>query len=108
MDTLDTRIRLKAFQFLEEQFKLHGDVLPRKVLADGFEFGGHRIHLMGPEGIFKPKVLPEIPISITTVPIEEGRPRPYEDELSDDGFIRYRYRGEDPNHPDNVGFRLAM
>ncbi|MBZ5555183.1 MAG: hypothetical protein LAO21_20920 [Acidobacteriia bacterium] len=35
MDTLDTGIRLKAFQFLDEQSKLHGDLLPRKVLADG-------------------------------------------------------------------------
>jgi len=34
MDALDTRIRLKAFQFLEEQCKLHGDVLPREVLAE--------------------------------------------------------------------------
>ena len=32
---LDTGIRLKAFQFLEQQCKLHGDVLPRKVLAEG-------------------------------------------------------------------------
>jgi putative restriction endonuclease len=63
---------------------------------------------MGPEGIFKPKVLPEIPISITTVPIVEGKPQPYEDELSDDGVIRYRYRGEDANHPDNLGLRRAM
>ena len=33
MDTLDTGIRLKAFQFLDEQCKRHGDVLPRKILA---------------------------------------------------------------------------
>jgi hypothetical protein len=31
--SLDTGIRLKAFQFLDEQCKLHGDVLPRTVLA---------------------------------------------------------------------------
>jgi putative restriction endonuclease len=108
MDTFDTGIRLRAFQFLDEQCKRHGDVLPRKVLAEGFESGGHRIHLIGPEGIFKPAVLPKMPISITTVPIVEGKPRPYEDELSDEGVIRYRYRGTNPNHPDNVGLRLAM
>ncbi|MBZ5555182.1 MAG: hypothetical protein LAO21_20915 [Acidobacteriia bacterium] len=33
MDSLDTRIRLKAFEFLDEQSKLHGDVLPRTILA---------------------------------------------------------------------------
>jgi hypothetical protein len=35
MDTLDTGIRLKAFQFLDEQSKLHGEVLPRTILAKG-------------------------------------------------------------------------
>jgi hypothetical protein len=36
---LDTRVRTRAFQFLREQMELHGDeVLPRDVLAKGFEF----------------------------------------------------------------------
>jgi putative restriction endonuclease len=52
--------------------------------------------------------LPEIPLSITTAPVVEGKPRPYDDELDYDGMIRYRYRGTDPAHRDNVGLRLAM
>src|SRR2546423_2090987 len=63
---------------------------------------------MVPQGIFKPAVLPEAPISITTVPAVAGRPRPYEDELGPDGFLRYRYRGSDAQHRDNVGLRIAM
>ncbi len=63
---------------------------------------------MGPQGIFKPAVLPDAPLSVTTVPVVEGRDRPYEDEVGADGFLRYRYRGINPLHHDNVGLRRAM
>jgi putative restriction endonuclease len=49
-----------------------------------------------------------MPLSITTVPVVEGEERPYEDVLGADGLLRYRYRGTDPNHHENVGLRLAM
>lgn len=42
------------------------------------------------------------------MPVVEGRPRPYQDEVGADNLIRYPYRGTDPNHRDNVGLRLAM
>jgi putative restriction endonuclease len=66
------------------------------------------VPLVGPQGIFKPAVLPEMPLTITTAPVEVGHARPYEDELSDDGLLIYRYRGTDPGHRDNVSLRLAM
>jgi len=105
----DTQVRLAAFRFLEEQQRLAGDdgALPYKVLLAGFVYEGQRIPLMGPKGIFKPRVLPEMPLSITTVAVEEGETRPYDDTVGDDGLLRYRYRGTDPQHPDNVGLRLA-
>ena len=59
-------------------------------------------------GIFKPAILPEIPLTIRTAPIIEGKPRLYDDQICDKGVLRYRYRGEDPMHRDNVGLRLAM
>lgn len=93
--------------FLEEQTLLHGDVLPRDLLAAGFKHRDERIPLLGPQGIFKPRLL-EVPLSITTVPVIEGRDRPYADELSRDNLLTYRYRGHDPAHRDNVGLRLAM
>src|SRR4029453_14424054 len=34
--------------------------------------------------------------------------RPYDDGFTDGGFLRYRYRGADPNHRDNVGLRTAL
>lgn len=105
---LDTRVRAHAFQFLTEQTRLHGTVLPRDLLERGFDFEGRRVPLIGPQGIFKPALLAECPISITTVPVREGQERPYDDGVGADGFLRYRYRGTDPAHRDNQGLRLAM
>jgi putative restriction endonuclease len=108
MKDLDTEVRLKAFKFLETQRSLYGDQIPRKLLERGFEFDDGRVSLIGPPGIFKPRVLSEISISLTTAPIIEGKPRPYDDEFDGSGLIRYRYRGTNRDHPDNVGLRLAM
>lgn len=105
---LDDAVRLAAFEFLNQQKTLHGDVLPRKALETGFLFKGARVPLIGPAGIFKPALLPDMPISITTVPVIEGRPRPYDDEVGKDGLLRYRYRGTNPLHPDNAGLKRAM
>jgi len=99
----DARVRAAAFEWLAEQVAAHGDVLPRTVLAEGFLLDRKRVPLLGPQGIFKPQVLREAPLSITTSP--EG---PYDDSFGPDNFLRYRYRGTDPSHPDNRGLRLAM
>lgn len=104
---LDQQVRLKAFDLLKTLHSVHGDNIPRALLERGFSFEGHKVPLIGPQGIFKPAVLPEIPISITTAPIVEGRPRPYDDSTSD-GFISYKYRGNNPDHHENVGLRKAM
>jgi putative restriction endonuclease len=106
--TLDLRVRAAAFAFLEEQTTLHGEVLPYEVLAKGFEFDGVRVPLISRQGIFKPKVLPDMPLTIKTVAPKDGRPPPYDDGLRPDGLLDYRYRGTDPNHPENVGLRRAM
>lgn len=106
----DAPIRMAAFKFLEEQRQLAGDegVLPRKILVEGFVYEGQRVPLVGPQGIFKPRVLTDIPLSITTVAVIEGETRPYDDAFGEDGLLRYRYRGTDPQHHENVGLRLAM
>jgi putative restriction endonuclease len=109
MADTDTVVRLAAFRFLEEQTRLSPETgtLSRTVLANGFNFEGQRVPLMGPQGIFKPRLC-DIPISITTVPLVEGKDRPYDDVFGEDGLLRYRYRGSDPAHVDNVGLRRAM
>jgi putative restriction endonuclease len=104
----DQRVRLTAFQFLEEQTKAHGDTaLPRNLLATGFTFDGTRVPLLGPQGIFKPVIL-QLPLSITTVPPSDRAGQPYDDTFDPGGLLRYRYRGTDPTHRDNVGLRQAM
>ncbi|MBA2564988.1 MAG: HNH endonuclease [Gemmatimonadetes bacterium] len=106
---LDASVRNAAFGFLNEQRLIRGgESLPYKVLTEGFLYEGRRVPLMGPQGIFKPAVLPDMPLSITTVPVVLGRERPYQDELGADGLLRYRYRGVDPGHRDNRGLVLAM
>ena len=100
-DDLDIRVRLAAFQWLAAQREFHGESLPRTVLAQGFDFEGVRVPLLGPQGIFKPRIM-RWPLSITTAP--RG---PYADSMAS-GLLRYAYRGTDPDHPDNRGLRQAM
>lgn len=99
----DARIRLAAFDWLREQVVAQGEVLPRKLLEEGFLHSGRRVPLVAPKGIFKPAVLAEVPLSITTT-----TESPYSDELEAGGRLRYSYRGTDPHHPDNEGLRRAM
>jgi putative restriction endonuclease len=110
MSDLSEAVRLAAFKFLEDQVRLAGDekTLRREVLAAGFSYDGQRVPLMGPQGIFKPKLIRDVPLSITTVAVVEGEDRPYDDAFGEDGLLRYRYRGTDPGHHENVGLRTAM
>jgi len=97
-------IRLKLFEWLNEQSLLNGHVFPRQQLATGFTIEGRVITLIGQTGIWTPAGF-SMPISITTT--TKG---PYDDknELSEEGDLIYRYRGTDPNHRDNVGLRTLM
>lgn len=101
-------MRLAAFQFLDEQSRIWGDVLPWRVLSQGFSFDGRRVPLVSQQGIFKPAVLREVPLSIRTTPIIEGQDRPYDDGMTADGLLLYRYRGTDAAHRENAGLRRAM
>jgi putative restriction endonuclease len=107
-EDVDSAVRLAAFRFLDEQVQLHGEVLTWALLSRGFVFRDRRVPLVAQQGIFKPAVLRDTPLTIRTAPIESGRPRPYDDHLSDGGLLLYRYRGTDPRHRDNVSLRLAM
>jgi putative restriction endonuclease len=110
MSDLDLRVRLAAFAFLDElQRKSDSDVLSRDRLLEGFLFDGQRVPLVSPQqGIFKPRLLPSIPLSVLTTAVVEGQQRPYDDALGSDGLLEYRYRGTDVTHRDNAGLREAM
>lgn len=101
MDT-DLSVRVAAFSWLTEKTETLGDVLPRTLIAEGFTFEGNRIPLVGPQGIFKPKIL-TLPLSITST-----SNNPYNDRFGDDQLLSYRYRGTNPNHPDNIGLRTIF
>lgn len=100
--SLDYEIRIAAFDWLKEQVSIHGDVLPRMLLTQGFDFSGQRIPLVSPQGIFRPRGL-DYPLTITTAP--EG---PYDDNFSTEGLLSYKYRGSNHFHRDNIGLREAM
>lgn len=100
---MEEQIRLRAFQWLEEQTTIHGEVLSRDLLQHGFLFEGQRIALVGPQGIFKPRMFQDTPISVTTAP----GGGPYHDEIRNH-LLHYQYRGTDPFHRDNAGLRNAM
>ena len=95
-------VRSRAFAWLAEQVDQRGEVLSRDVLEDGFLYRDERVPLLGPRGIFKPRIL-SLPISIATI---EGSA--YDDGFVGDGVFRYSYRGTDPSHGDNAGLRAAM
>lgn len=98
----DHRVRILLFEWLDQQVDVHGEVLPFDILSQRFRVEGERVPLLGPQGIFKPRIL-DLPLSITTAP--NG---PYDDAFGNDGHLRYRYRGADPRHRDNVGLRECM
>lgn len=73
-----------------------------------FTFDDQHFRLMDPQrGIRKPKELAAA-LSIRTVYRPHGAKRPYEDEMGDDGLLRYKWRGEDLDHPENRALRAAM
>lgn len=101
--SLDARIRLAAFKWLHDQRMAFGETLHFSCLQRDFVFQGKRVSLIAQSGIFKPKGM-DYPISIRTA--IDG---PYNDRLDEfQNLIQYKYRGEKPNHPDNVGLRRAM
>ena len=42
---MDRKVRITAFNWLEEQVAIHGDVLPRSILSAGFEFENQHVPL---------------------------------------------------------------
>lgn len=74
-----------------------------------FPVGGSTVRLLGPQtGIWKAVGLSDAAIGIATAFVPEGKTRPYNDEIGSDGFLRYKWRGHDPDHADNRALRVAM
>jgi putative restriction endonuclease len=105
--SFDQRLRWAAFSFLD---KLAADGLPlvRQQDLSRFTFEGNEIRLMATQqGIWKPRQLTAA-LSFRTVFASDPNQRPYNDDPGDDGFLRYKWRGLDPQHVDNRSLREAM
>lgn len=73
-----------------------------------FEFDGRRVPLMDRQrGIRKPAGM-NAALAIRTTFTAPGQVPPYADNVGGDGLQRYKYRGEDPQHFENVALRRAF
>lgn len=106
-DDFDARVRLAAFAFLDRLRMTSGETIRLGDVTE-FVFEGQRIPLMDPQrGIRKPRQL-EAALSLRTVHSPRPDRRPYDDDPGPDGYLRYMWRGTDPDHPENVAMRSAL
>lgn len=103
----ETQLRSAAMAWLSVRTHDGLDALTSEDIAE-FTFEGERFRLMDPQrGIRKPAQLRSA-LSIRTVWRPEGAARPYDDAIGADGLIRYKWRGDDPDHAENRALRAAM
>lgn len=103
----EAQIRMAAFAFLNSLVTRLGGLV-RLEDVSRFEYMGERISLLDPQrGIRKPRQLLAA-LSIRTVHSSDPYARPYADDIGADGYLRYKWRGTDPNHAENRALRDAM
>jgi putative restriction endonuclease len=106
-DAYDQQVRAAAFAYLEHLAD-SGKPLVRQEDLTGFTVDGVALRLMATQqGIWKPRQL-NAALSFRTVFAPDPAQRPYDDEPGTDGFLRYKWRGQDRDHPDNRALRSAM
>jgi putative restriction endonuclease len=105
-DELDTRVRLAMFAHLDRVSAAHPDGVPSDVV-NSFSFDGAPMRLIVQPGIRKPAQL-SAALTIRTTYTAPGADAPYDDGVEVDGSLRYKWRGTDPDHPDNRALREAM
>lgn len=106
-EEFDRDLRLAAMGWLTKRTQDGLESLRSDELLD-FTFRGEPFRLMDAQrGIRKPREL-ENALSIRTVYSADESRRPYADEISGDGSITYKWRGDDPEHAENRALRRAM
>ncbi len=106
-DAYDQRVRSAAFGYLDH-LAGSGKPLVRQEDLAGFSVDGVALRLMATQqGIWKPRQLGAA-LSFRTVFAADPTRRPYDDDPGTDGFLRYKWRGQDPELPDNRALRNAM
>lgn len=99
----DDRLRASAFSYVRQLSARNGDVASWHDLQ-AFEFEGRRIPLIGQKGIRKVRGY-EAALTILTTYRLRPEDRPYEDSIGPDGYPRYKWRGDEYEHPDNKALR---
>jgi putative restriction endonuclease len=100
-------LREAAISWLQMRTDGGRDALTREDLND-FHFANADTRLIAPvQGIWKPGSY-RAALSFRTSYTEPGKTPPYEDSTGVDGRFRYKWRGTDPNHSENIGLREAM
>jgi putative restriction endonuclease len=103
----DDRLRGAAMAWLDDRKQRETPFARYDELA-GFQLDGERIALMDRQrGIRKPARL-DAALSMRTTFTPPGQEPPYADTEGPDGLLRYKYRGSDPMHHENVALRVAM
>jgi putative restriction endonuclease len=105
-DDLDTRLRQAMFDHLDRVSAAHPDGVPSAVV-NTFTFNGEPVRLIVQPGIRKPAML-SAALTIRTAFTRDGGVAPYEDRITADGALRYKWRGTDSDHADNRALREAM
>jgi putative restriction endonuclease len=104
-DDLDARLRLAMFAHLDRVSADHPDGIPSEAV-NSFVFDGQPLRLIVQPGIRKPAMLTAA-LTIRTTYSPDPRDAPYDDGFGPDGAMRYKWRGTDPDHPDNRALREA-
>lgn len=104
---VDQQVRLAMFEHLDRLVAASPEGTVTWADANTFQFRGRAMPLMAQTGIWKPAIL-DAALTIRTAFTPPDREPPYLDSFGDDGYLRYKYRGHDPNHADNRALRVAM
>jgi putative restriction endonuclease len=105
--SLDDEIRAAAMAQVRQLWDRYGGRIPRSALMEGVWVRGERVPIWNyQKGIFKPAALGRDGAALS---VQTSADSPYDDSHdADSGQIIYKYRGDDPSHPDNVSLRQAM
>lgn len=105
--SLDDELRAAALLHVRQLRDRYGGRIPRAELGAGVVVRGERVPIWNyQKGIFKPAALGPDGAALS---VQTSADSPYADAPDPEaGRFIYKYRGTDPNHPDNVALRRAM
>lgn len=106
-ELVDELVRDAMFRHLDALLAASPDGSLRSADVNSFAFRGQPLRLIVQTGIWKPAGLTAA-LTVRTTYTAPDQPPPYIDNVGEDGLVRYKYRGTDPNHADNRALRQAL